>query len=136
MKKLIIFIRKKLYKKSTPYNRWADNNLINVINISKIYRGAIIDQKNNIWLENIKILPKNVIFNNTGDVYLYFLKKLNNTVIFNNTGFICLNKKIDLSELNTTQINIIYKKLIENDNFLSKKDLLPLLRERKLNKIL
>ena len=79
---------------------------------------------------------KNCTFNNKGEVYLRHLEIMRTGVIFNNTGDVYLRKNVLLNELNYTELLNLSNKLTNHSFYLNKKDILYLIRERKLNKIL
>ena len=98
--------------------------------------GVIFNNFGSVFLDNIKILPNNIVFNNFGLIYLNKLEYIPNTVILNNKSYICIPKNINLSNLNYNQLIHIYNKLPESYFYLTKKDLLIYLREKKLKSIL
>ena len=106
----------------------------------KVYENTIFNNNGKVYLMHLEKIPKLVTFNNNGDVYLHNLKELNNKITFNNKGYVYLDNKIKLNKLNNNELNNLFNKLPDNSpdwlDYLSKKDLLPKLREYKLNKIL
>ena len=96
-------------------------------------KNEIIDGVGYIWLGDRKTLPKGIKFNNHGSVNLEMLKKIPINTEFNNSTRVYLNKNVDISNLNYRETLKIYNKIFSDDNsFLSKKDLLPILREKKI----
>ena len=107
----------------------------NFIDMKEIPYGIKFYNNNIIDLKYLKNIPNNIEFYNSY-ILLDSLLKLPSGVIFNNTNKIFINKKVDLSELNYKELINLYYKLSEDKSYLNKNDLLPLIREKKLNKIL
>ena len=111
----------------------------------KLNEGDIIDNDVCVTIGR-SFIPNNITFRNNGYVNMYFLIKLPNNIIFDNTEEILLPINVDLSDLSYAQLLKIYNKIGKGDRnyqvngihykYLSKKDLLPLFREKKLEIIL
>ena len=110
---------------------------LNLLQYSTIPDGITFNNNGFIDLDNLSILPANTIFNNNGFIELYNLSEIPTGVIFNNNGGVYLNKHVNINKLNYKELSILYTKLIKSGSLnLSKEDLIPILREKKLNTVL
>ena len=112
------------------------NTNIGLEELKEIPAGISFNCNSSVDLRKLETIPNNTVFNNKYFVYLDILKKLPSGVIFKNKQTIYLNKKVDLFELTLNELIHLSNKLTAHPNYLNKKDLLPHLREFKLNKIL
>ena len=117
------------------FNNNGNTHAIYVKNINNV----IFNNNGDISLDSVEEI-KFTVFNNKGDIYLSDVEKIFG-VQFNNIGVIYINKKLIL--------NLPYKKLLNlydklpidvscdfKDFLLIKKDLLTILREKKLKIII
>ena len=82
------------------------------------------------------VLYKNKIFCEWyKDIYLR-CKELPKGIIFNNKGYVLINKDVKLNKLSYKDLLSLFNKLSDNKSYLVKKDLLSLLREKRLKSIL
>ena len=108
-----------------------------MVDIYNLKEGDIIDNDGNLNFNYLYNIPNKLTFINNGWVALLNITKLSPNVIFNNTGLVYLNINMDLFYINFENLLYIYSKIPDySDKFINKKDLLPLVREFKLNKIL
>ena len=108
----------------------------------KLNENIIFNNKSSVNFRYLTKITKGTKFLNKGDIIFYYLEEIDNDVLFLNKGLIYINKSTSIILKNIQNLDIhtlmdIYERLpIDLDKYICKKDLLSILREKQLVKIL